>query len=36
MKQDPRWKVEQLPGGQVRWTLPCGRQHVTEPTRYAI
>jgi Domain of unknown function (DUF222) len=36
MKQDPRWKVEQLPSGEVRWTLPCGRQHVTEPTRYAI
>ena len=36
MKQDPRWKAELLPGGQVRWTLPCGRQHVTEPTRYPI
>jgi hypothetical protein len=36
MKQDPRWKAELLPGGQVRWTMPCGRQHVTEPTRYPI
>jgi hypothetical protein len=34
MKQDPRWKAEQLPSGDVRWTLPCGRQHITEPTRY--
>jgi Domain of unknown function (DUF222) len=36
MKQDPRWKVEQLPGGEVRWTTPSGRQYVTEPTRYPI
>src|SRR5579863_895387 len=36
MKQDPRWNSEQLPGGYVRWTMPSGRQHVTEPTRYPI
>ena len=36
LKQHPRWNAEQLPGGQVRWTLPSGRQHVTEPTRYPI
>jgi hypothetical protein len=36
MKQDPRWKAEQLPGGYVRWTVPSGRQYVTEPTRYPI
>ena len=36
MKQDPRWKAELLPGGQVRWTMPSGRQHITEPTRYPI
>jgi hypothetical protein len=36
MKQDPRWKAEHLPGGQVRWTMPSGRQHITEPTRYPI
>ncbi|HEV2252567.1 MAG TPA: hypothetical protein VGS06_05175, partial [Streptosporangiaceae bacterium] len=36
MKQDPRWNAEQLPGGYVRWTMPSGRQHVTEPTRYPI
>jgi hypothetical protein len=36
MKQDPRWKAEQLPSGQVRWTTPSGRQYVTEPTRYPI
>jgi hypothetical protein len=23
-----------LPGGYVRWTMPSGRQYVTEPTRY--
>jgi hypothetical protein len=36
VKQDPRWKAEQLPNGAVRWTMPSGRQHVTEPTRYPI
>jgi len=36
MKQDPRWKAEQLPGGYVRWTAPSGRQYVTEPTRHPI
>jgi hypothetical protein len=36
MKQDARWKAEQLPSGQVRWTTPSGRQYVTEPTRYPI
>ncbi len=36
IKQDPRWKAEQLPGGYVRWTTPSGRQYVTEPTRHPI
>ena len=36
MKQHPRWNAEQLPGGYVRWTVPSGRQYVTEPTRYPI
>ncbi len=36
MKQDPRWNAEQLPGGSVRWTMPSGRQYVTEATRYPI
>jgi hypothetical protein len=36
MKQDPRWKAEHLPTGEIRWTMPCGRQHLTEPTRYPI
>ncbi|MFZ0188535.1 MAG: DUF222 domain-containing protein [Streptosporangiaceae bacterium] len=36
MKQDPRWKAEQLPSGDVRWTTPSGRQYVTERTRYPI
>jgi hypothetical protein len=36
MKQDPRWTAEQLPSGEVRWTMPSGRQYITEPTRYPI
>jgi hypothetical protein len=36
LKQDPRWKVDLLAGGNVRWTMPSGRQHITEPTRYPI
>ncbi len=36
LKQDPRWTAEQLPGGDVRWTAPSGRQYVTEATRYPI
>ena len=36
VKQDPRWTVEQLPSGHVRWTTPSGRQYTTEPTRYPI
>ena len=35
-KQDPRWRVEQLSSGHVRWTTPSGRQYLTEPTRYPI
>jgi hypothetical protein len=36
LKQDPRWAVDQLPDGTVRWTTPTGRQYTTEPTRYPI
>jgi hypothetical protein len=36
VKQDPRWKVEQLASGHVRWTTPSGRRYTTEPTRYPI
>jgi Domain of unknown function (DUF222) len=36
LKQDPRWQVEQLGNGNVRWTTPSGRQYTTEPTRYLI
>ena len=36
LKQHPRWKVEQLPGGTFRWTTPSGRQYTTEATRYPI
>jgi hypothetical protein len=36
LKQHPRWKVDQLPGGTFRWTTPSGRQCTTEATRYPI
>ena len=36
VKQDPRWKVDQLPDGTFRWTTPSGRRYTTEPTRYPI
>jgi len=36
LKQDPRWRVEQLGNGDVRWTTPSGRQYTTEPTRYPV
>jgi Domain of unknown function (DUF222) len=36
LKQDRRWKVDQLPDGTFRWTTPAGRTYTTEPTRYPI
>jgi hypothetical protein len=36
LKQQPRWKVEQLTDGTFRWTTPSGRTYTTEPTRYPI
>ncbi len=36
LKQDPRWKVEQHPGGTFTWTTPAGRQYTTGPTEYPI
>jgi hypothetical protein len=36
LKQQPRWKVDQLPDGTFRWTTPSGRSYLTEPTRYPI
>jgi hypothetical protein len=36
VKQDPRWQVEQLGNGEVRWTSPSGRRYTNEPTRYPI
>src|SRR5579864_4372781 len=36
IKQDPRWKVEQITPAVRRWTTPSGRQYETEPTRYPI
>ena len=36
VKQHPRWQVDRLPDGTVRWTTPAGRQYTKEPTRYPI
>ena len=36
LKQQPGWKVDQLPDGTFRWTTPAGRSYETEPTRYPI
>ncbi len=36
VKQHPRWQVDRLPDGTVRWTTPAGRLYTKEPTRYPI
>jgi hypothetical protein len=36
LKQHPGWKSEHLADGTIWWTMPSGRQHTTEPTRYPI
>ena len=36
LKQHPRWKVEQLPSAEFRWTTPSGRHYTTEPTRHPV
>ena len=36
LKQHPRWTAEHLADGTIRWTMPSGRQHTTEPTRYPV
>jgi hypothetical protein len=36
VKQDPRWQVDQLPDGNIRWTTPAGRQYTKGPTRHPI
>jgi hypothetical protein len=36
LKQQPGWRVDQLPDGTFRWTTPSGRSYDTEPTRYPI
>jgi Domain of unknown function (DUF222) len=35
-KQAPGWRVEQPEPGTIRWTLPNGRTHVTNPTIYDV
>jgi hypothetical protein len=34
IKQDSRWKAEQITPAVIRWTTPSGRTYTTEPTRY--
>jgi len=34
LKQQPGWRVDQLPDGTFRWTTPAGRSYDTEPTCY--
>jgi hypothetical protein len=34
LKQHPGWTAEHLADGTIRWTMPSGRQCITEPTRY--
>jgi len=36
LKQDRRWRVDQLPDGTFRWIAPSGRWFITEPTRYPV
>jgi hypothetical protein len=36
LKQQSRWRVDQLRDGTFRWTTPSGRSYITEPTRYPI
>ena len=36
LKQDPRWKVEQITPAVFRWTTPSGRRYTTEATTYPI
>jgi hypothetical protein len=36
LKQNPKWRVDQLPDGTFRWITPAGRAYDTEPTRYPI
>ena len=31
LKQDPRWKVDQLPDGTFRWTTPAGGPTTPNP-----
>ena len=33
-KQFTRWKVQQLPNGELKWTSPTGRTYTDQPTPY--
>lgn len=36
IKQDPNWKVEQLPDGRRFWTTPAGLTYISQPREYPI
>ena len=33
LKHHTPWRVSQLPGGDIRWTSPAGREHLSAPDR---
>jgi hypothetical protein len=35
-KQCPRWKIQQVRPGVIRWTGPSGRSHLVHATRYQL
>jgi uncharacterized protein DUF222 len=36
LKQDPRWRLTQTPGGEFRWTTPAGRTYISRPDPYFL
>jgi hypothetical protein len=36
LKQHPRWRLTQTPGGEFCWTTPAGRSYLTRPDPYTI
>lgn len=35
LKHLTRWRVQQGPRGELRWTSPAGREHVSTPAQFA-
>jgi hypothetical protein len=36
LKQQPRWKLEQIRPGWFRWTAPSGRTYTTGPESHSV